>query len=169
MQIQFVHMMAADSGKEVVREPGQNTTVQLGPNKITFLLSGEETGGEYSVTEFQAAPPPAPSALPHIHKDADEAMYVLEGDFTVHIRDQLQHLPKGGFVLVRKGTLHTIANTGTTEGKLLIVLTPSGFEKYWEEMSKLLIATNGKPDPSAVLVLQEKYHMDMGGKARQFT
>jgi len=158
-----------DYEKAVFRTHGESRTVSLGPNKITFLLSAEATAGKYSVTEFAAAPPPAPGAPLHIHRDADEAMYVLEGTFQVSIEDKESTAPKGSFVLVRKGTLHTITNIGQEVGRLLIFLTPPGFERYWEEMSRLLEVTGGKPDPNQVLALQEKYHMDMKGKARQFS
>jgi hypothetical protein len=96
-------------------------------------------------------------------------MYVLEGEFQLSIGDEETPAPEGSFVLVRRGTLHTIANIGLTHGRLLIFLTPPGFEQYWDEMSRLLEATDGKPDPDQVLFLQEKYHMDMKGRARQFS
>jgi mannose-6-phosphate isomerase-like protein (cupin superfamily) len=59
-------------------------------------------------------------------------MYVLEGEFQLSIGDKEVPAPEGSFVLVRKGTLHTIANIGQTQGRLLIFLTPPGFERYWE-------------------------------------
>jgi mannose-6-phosphate isomerase-like protein (cupin superfamily) len=158
-----------DDDKAIFRAHGEGKTVRLGQNMITFLLSAEATEGKYSVTEFAAAPPPAPGAPLHIHKDANEAMYVLEGSFQVSIEDKEIPAAEGSFVLVRKGTLHTITNMGQRVGRLLIFLTPPGFERYWEEMSRLLEVTNGKPDQNQVLVLQEKYHMDMKGKARQFS
>jgi mannose-6-phosphate isomerase-like protein (cupin superfamily) len=157
-----------DDDRAIFRAHGGGKTVRLGPNIVTFLLSAEATEWRYSVTEFAAAPPPAPGAPLHIHNDADEAMYVLEGSFQVSIDDKEIPAPEGSFVLVRKGTLHTITNIGKKVGRLLIFLTPPGFERYWEEMSHLLEVTNGKPDQDQVLVLQEKYHMDMKG-ARPFT
>jgi quercetin dioxygenase-like cupin family protein len=158
-----------DEKEAIVRRHGEGKVVRIGPNVITFLLSADATEGKYSGTEFSAAPPPAPNAPLHIHKDANEAMYVLEGEFQLSIGDEETSAPEGSFVLVRRGTLHTIANIGPTRGRLLIFLTPPGFEQYWDEMSHLLEATDGKPDPDQVLMLQEKYHMDMKGRARQFS
>jgi mannose-6-phosphate isomerase-like protein (cupin superfamily) len=117
--------------KAIFRARGEGKIVKLGPNIITFLLSAEASGEKYSVTEFAAAPPPAPGAPLHIHRDADEAMYVLEGTFQVSIEDKEIPAPEGSFVLVRKGTLHTINNVGEKVGRLLIYLTPPGFEHYW--------------------------------------
>ena len=42
----------------LARQSADARSIQLGPNKVTFLISGEETGGIFSLTEFEAAPPP---------------------------------------------------------------------------------------------------------------
>jgi len=144
----------------VLQRRGESRTVSLGPNTVSFILSGEETNGRYSVTEFGAAPPPAPAAPMHIHKKEDEAMYVLEGNFRLSLDKRTIPAPTGSFVLVRRGTLHTIANLGPGVGRLLIFLTPPGFEGYWEEMANLHRASGGKIDPAQQLALREKYSMD---------
>ncbi len=138
---------------------GERKTVSLGPNAVTFILSGGDTKGRYSVAEFAAAPPPAPPAPMHIHKKEDEAMYVLEGNFQLSIDKDTIPAPVGSFVLVRKGTLHTIANVGPGLGRLLIFLTPPGFEGYWEEMANLSKSSGGKPDPAVLRTIREKYNM----------
>jgi quercetin dioxygenase-like cupin family protein len=161
--------MPAKKGHTIIGQPGDAQTVALGPNRVTFLLSREQTGQKYSLTEFAAAPPPTPSAPVHIHHDADEVVYVLEGEFQFTVEGQTIPATAGSFVLVPKGTPHTVANTGTEGGKILVVLSPPGFEGYWREMSALLAASSGPPDPAQVLALQQRYHMDTGGQARQFT
>ena len=54
----------------------------------------------------------------------------------------------------------SIANLGPGVGRLLIFLTPPGFEGYWEEMANLHRASGGKIDPAQQLALREKYSMD---------
>ena len=160
--------MSRQEDKAIFRKHGEGKTVALGPNTVTFLVSGEATGEKFSLTEFAAAPPPAPAAPMHVHKDADEAMYILQGSFDAFVDDKIIPMPEGSFVLVRRGTLHTIANIGQNVGRVLVYLTPPGFEGYWEEMSRLLETSGGKPESAQVIALQEKYHMDAGGRARQF-
>ena len=69
--------------------------MSLGPNIVSFILSGEETDGRFSVTEFAAAPPPTPAAPMHIHKKEDEAMYVLEGNFRFFVDRRPSPPPQG--------------------------------------------------------------------------
>ena len=143
-------------------------STMLGPNKVTFLISGEETGRRFSLTEFEAAPPPAPAAPLHIHHDADETIYVLDGDFQVTCDDQITEVYTGASVFVPKGHPHTIANIGTSRGRILVLLTPPGFEGYWNEMSQLMEKSGGLVDREVALAAQQKYHVDMLGQARNF-
>ena len=57
---------------------------------------------------------------------------------------------------------------GPLPAKILIILTPPGYEGYWEEMAQHL-ATGSPPDPALVLSLQQKYHLETGGQVRQFS
>ena len=152
----------------LARQGNDARRASLGSNKVTFLLSAEETGGVFSLTEFEAAPPPAPSAPLHIHWDANETIYVLEGEFQIMFEDRSTAVQPGASIFVPKGTRHTIANAGTKRGRLLVVLTPPGFEGYWKEMSQLMEKSGGAVDPEIALATQKKYHVDMLGQARNF-
>lgn len=143
-------------------------SVALGPNRVTFLISGEQTGGQFSLTEFAAAAPPAPSAPIHQHLDADETLYILEGNFQFIVDGRTIPAPVGSSLFIPKGTPHTIENTGNSIGRMLVILTPPGFEQFWAERAKLLATFGNAVDPSLIVALQEKYHLDMGGQARQF-
>ena len=141
--------------------PDGAKTVALGPNQVTVLLSGGQTRGQYSLTEFVAAPPPAPGPPPHIHADADEMIYVLDGTWEFMLAGRTFAAPVGSCVFIPKGTQHSVANVGTTRATILIVLTPPGFEGFWVEL-----AERGNLTREESLALQGKYHVDMGGKVR---
>jgi quercetin dioxygenase-like cupin family protein len=160
--------MSTEEPRALAYQPGEAKTVSLGANIVTFLARREDTAGIYSLTEFTVAPPPTPGPPLHIHKDAHEAMYVLEGELQVTLGEQTMRAPAGSFVYVPKGMLHTLANPGPHPAKILIILTPPGYEGYWEEMARHL-ATGNLPDPALVLSLQQKYHLETGGQVRQFS
>ena len=159
--------MSTEEPKVLAYQPGEAKTVALGANIATFLARREDTAGIYSLTEFTVAPPPTPGPPLHIHKDAHEAMYVLEGELQITLGEQTMRAPAGSFVYVPRGMLHTLANPGPIPAKILIILTPPGYEGYWEEVAKHL-ATGSPPDPALVLSLQQKYHLETAGQVRQF-
>jgi mannose-6-phosphate isomerase-like protein (cupin superfamily) len=153
----------------LARQRENARSVNLGPNKVTFLISGEETGGNFSLTEFEAAPPPAPAAPLHIHHDADETICILEGEFQVTFHERVTPVHPGEVVFIPRGNPHTIANIGDTRGRMLVFLTPPGFEGYWKKMSQLMAASGGPVDPEVALAVQRKYHVDFLGQTRSFT
>ncbi len=139
----------------------------LGPSKVRFHARRPETKGAYSLVEWVMAPPPAAGPPPHVHRDADEACYVLEGELDVTVEASEVRAQPGTFVLIARGAPHSLANPGPAPVRFLIILSPPGFEGFWEEMSELL-KTTGRPEPATVLALQEKYHFDAGGQVRRF-
>jgi len=74
----------------------------------------------------------------------------------------------GSFVCVPQGMIHTIANPGPDAAKILVILTPPGYEGFWGEMAQHM-ASGSPPDPALVSSLQQKYHLETDGQARRFT
>src|SRR3972149_510896 len=153
----------------VMRQKDEAKTFSMGGNIVTFHLTGEETGGRYSLTEFIMAAPPAPGPPMHIHGLESEATYVLEGELLFTLGERSIKASKGAVLFVPRGTKHGLSNLGPGIARILVILTPPGFEKFWEEMANLLKVSGDKPDPAHVLALQQKYHLDTGGQPRRFT
>ena len=159
---------AGTSSASILRAVTEAETVYLGPNTVSFLLSGEETGGQCSLTRFTIAPPPAASPPPHRHLDAHETIYVVEGTLDCTIEDASRRLEPGGVMHVPRGILHGLANPGPDPTTILVVLSPPGFEGYWRDAARLLARSESPPAPSDMLDLQRQYHMESGGHARRF-
>jgi quercetin dioxygenase-like cupin family protein len=140
----------------------------LGPNEASFPLAGAETGGVYSLTDFTMAPPPAPGPPAHIHDDADECVYLLEGTLEMGVGDEVITGGAGSVMLVPRGTIHSLVNVGDAPARFIVLLSPPGYEGFWREMSELRARLGGAPDPDTVMALQLKYHMRTGGEARQY-
>ena len=126
----------------VMRQRNEAKTFSMGGNIVTF--------------------PPA-----HIHGAESEATYVLEGELLLTLGERSIKASAGSVLSVPKGTRHGLSNLGPGTARILVILTPPGLEGFWEEMADLLKVSGGKPDPANVLSLQQKYHMDTGGKPRQ--
>ena len=127
---------------------------------MTYKAKGEETGGAYSLLEVLITGEGPPQ---HIHNDADEAFYVVEGEVDVKRGEETLHAAAGAFVLIPRGTVHTTWNTGSTPAKLLAIFSPPGFENYFMETGE-----EGKePDIAAYMekanAVAEKYHLEITG------
>ena len=95
-------------------------------------LRSEESGGQVAVIETT----PAPGAGPPLHHhDFDEAFYVIEGELTFQLRDELTMARPGDLVFAPRGVAHTFANLSEAPARQLIICTPAGFERYFARMA----------------------------------
>ena len=63
-----------------------------------------------------------------MHKDEDDAFYVLEGDLTFIVEDEDVVAGPGTFVLVPPGVRHTFANRTDAVTRFVNVHAPAGFD-----------------------------------------
>ncbi|MDA7427025.1 cupin domain-containing protein [Primorskyibacter aestuariivivens] len=103
-------------------------------SKIQVLLDKEETGGDMGMFTTQAMAPGGPPR--HVHQDAGEAFVVLEGAATILVDGETVMLEQGQAAFAPKGADHTfrIPEAG---GKLLVIVTPGGFEGFFEATKHL--------------------------------
>src|SRR5215470_16888981 len=112
--------------------PTEGTTVVLqGGHTLRFLHRATDSGS--SLIEWMA-PPVIPGPPLHIHRVTDEGFYVLEGVFGFQAGEQTIHGPSGTYLFVPSGLVHTFWNHGPTPAKLLILISPPGFEQYFAEL-----------------------------------
>lgn len=115
-----------------VLHAGQGRSVWVVGDFYTFLATGEVTNGAYAL--IHATVPPGGGPPPHIHRREDEAFFVLEGQIAFQVDGRCISATTGAWVTLPKGTLHAFRNAGTTPGKMLILVSPSGLEKFFEEV-----------------------------------
>ena len=65
------------SVKKIVLNQGEGKSIDVPGHKVTHKMRGEDTGGVYSLLEVELYGDGPPQ---HIHKNEDEAFYVLEGE-----------------------------------------------------------------------------------------
>jgi mannose-6-phosphate isomerase-like protein (cupin superfamily) len=127
-------------------------------------LGGKETEGRFSLLETLWAPDfPAPL---HVHRDADELYYVLEGELTVHFPGRAVRRGPGGWVYCPRRVPHTYEATSPTPARLLYVGNPAGFEEFVAaagEPARELTLPPGEPDIARAIVLAPEYGIDVLG------
>ena len=102
----------------------------------------------------------------HTHLREDEAFYVLEGEFSFLYGDRTINATAGSFVYIPKGILHTYKNLRSTTGRLLVVVTPAGLERFFEEIGETPMYKSYPPliDPpnmGKLMAVTQKYHIEI--------
>ena len=79
-------------------------------------------------------PADIPGPPPHIHHDCSEHFYVIEGSMEVMLGGEWRRLEQGDDTCVPRGALHTFRNAGHNSLRVLVVLSPAGFEQFFREI-----------------------------------
>lgn len=120
----------------------------------SFLLTGEQTGGSYTMFVNVTAPGGGPP--PHRHDDEDEWFYVLEGR-AEFFRDGLwTEVPPGTSVFMPRGSVHSFRNAGDTPLKQIIHTAPSGFETFFARVAEEF-NRDGGPDMNRVVEISAEH------------
>ena len=140
-----VHTPTSAHGQLLHRASGAGRAF-WGPGDVYwFLVTGEETGGSYFAME--ALVPTDGGPPPHIHRYEDETFYVLEGECTFRLDDELVLAGPGDFVNVPRGTVHCFRNDGSEPVRMVLTFTPAGIEKFFEDTLDIALdPTQAPPD-----------------------
>lgn len=124
-------VIAATAGRAVHRPVGTGPAYWGPGDHYTFLVTGEESAG--STFAMEALVPPGGGPPPHVHRREDETFYVLDGELEFLLGEELVTGRTGDVVFVPRGTVHRFRNADTGTARLLLVFTPAGMERFFEE------------------------------------
>lgn len=97
-------------------------------------LLGHETGD--SIMMFEETLPPGTTSLHHLHRDSDEVAWVLSGEFTFKIGDEITVGGPGTCAFMPRNVPHAWKNSGSETGRVLFLYTPADAGGYIEKMSE---------------------------------
>ncbi len=148
--------MIASTAQLTVVDPGAGPSEWTGPLfGIIHKLDAEQTGS-ISIVEH----PFGPGALvpPHIHTREDEISYVIEGEIGFRSSDRELTLAAGGYIVKPRGELHAMWNAGPAPARMIEIITPAGFERYFVELAEVIAsAGDSAPDPAAIQRVGARY------------
>jgi mannose-6-phosphate isomerase-like protein (cupin superfamily) len=141
--------------------PRDGKFVDLGSVGVRFMVWGAETGGSFSLVEHPI--PPRTLAAPlHRHDREDEYSYVLEGRMGALLGGEVVYAGPGDLVFKPRQQWHTFWNAGDEPCRILEIISPSGFEHFFNELGETIAATDAK-GPGDVLPnsdLPERYAIE---------
>ena len=143
--------------QRLVLGPAEGDHVQIGALGVRFMIDTDESGGGFSLVEHPIAPKSLAAPM-HVHEHEDEYSYVLEGEVGIQVGDDVIVGKPGDLVFKPRGVWHAFWNAGDSPARLLEIISPGGFQRYFAELEPLM---QGQPDIEGIVALQQRYGMRM--------
>ena len=150
--------MSEIADEAYILKPGEGRSIDLGGFRMSVKATADQTNGAFSLLEAEE---PAGFGPPlHIHRDAAEAFYVLEGEYVIFLGDREFVCPAGSFIFIPAGLEHGFRVGGVASRKLNLY-APAAMVGYFDEVAAATKAGNVDADRLSELAL--RYSMDVIG------
>lgn len=158
-------MQTEDVGVFVGPDGGEVLTNPVG-GRMVAKVRDADTAGAYSVHE-SVIPAGSPGPRPHIHHRHEETFYVLEGRLTVRVGPRRIEADAGSFVVIPRGVVHQPSNPGSVPVRVLLVFSPGGMDRFFEDAAEGRIPLQGPPpmDPEVrerLEAFMDRYDCEFG-------
>jgi quercetin dioxygenase-like cupin family protein len=115
--------------------PGGGRRAIAGGNQVTFKIGPES--GAHDLSMFESRISPGGGVFPHLHREFEEAFFVLEGELEFLLGDSWEAGPSGSAVHIPRGVVHAFRNQSQAPARLLVVHTPASAVRMIEELAGL--------------------------------
>jgi quercetin dioxygenase-like cupin family protein len=128
--------------------------------------TAEDTDGQMTIVEVTEAP--GAEAPLHVHHREDEAFWILEGDVTIQVGDQIIEAHAGDYAFGPRDIPHRYT-VGPAGCRMLFICTPGGFEGLVRDMSEpagsrtLPPVSEQEPDWERVAAVAQAYGCELLG------
>ena len=133
--------------------PEDGESIDFGGLGVRFMTTGEG----FSLVEHPIAPRTLAAPM-HVHEHEDEYSYVLEGEVGVQVGDEVRYAKAGALVFKPRRIWHAFWNRADEPARLLEIISPAGFERYFAELDGLRRA---EPDRKRIAALQARFGLTM--------
>ena len=122
----------------------------LGSIGVRFMIDGVDAAERFSLVEHPMSPRALAAPL-HRHTREDEYSYVLEGRMGALLGDEVLVAGPGDLVFKPRNQWHTFWNAGDEPTRILEIISPAGFERFFEELVDMGGVLNAQPEQLAEL------------------
>ena len=134
-------------------------TIRVGPVRIRFLLTGDDTNGSVSIFEVMVPAGQRLAAPDHKNEAYEETLYGIRGVLTWTIDGKPIEIGPGQAVCIPRGVVHRFDNFGTEDAKQLAIVSPAVMGPgFFREARELLNAAAGGPPDKEKMVEVFRHH-----------
>jgi mannose-6-phosphate isomerase-like protein (cupin superfamily) len=131
----------------------------LGSIGVRWMIDGDETYERgFSLVEHPMSPRALAAPL-HRHTREDEYSYVLEGKMGALLGDEVVVAEAGELVFKPRNQWHTFWNAGDEPCRILEIISPAGFERFFQELVDL--GGIAQATPEQFLELTQRYGLEV--------
>ena len=123
--------------------------------QMIVKVSGAASRGAYSLIEYSHRPG-APGPPPHVHRQHEEAFFVLEGELTLAVGPDVVTVGAGQTAVVPRGQVHQPSNRSDRPARFVFLSSPP-MDEFFAELARLVTRTGGQPPASDLAELGERY------------
>jgi mannose-6-phosphate isomerase-like protein (cupin superfamily) len=128
----------------------------------TIKAGAADTGGLLTLSEGVLGPR-TPGPPLHIHQDADECFYVVEGHLLIQVGEERHDLGPGCFAWLPRQVPHTFANVSASPVHLVGAAVPGGIEEFFAEQTAYFAELQGPPDLEQLAAIAARHGARMVG------
>src|SRR5438874_10029069 len=131
----------------------------LGSIGVRLMIEGPEAGDRFSLVEHPMSPRALAAPL-HRHAREDEYSFVVEGRVGALLGDEVLVGGPGDLIFKPRNQWHTFWNAGDAPARILEIISPAGFERFFDELVDLGGVTQAEPQTLAELCARYELEMD---------
>jgi mannose-6-phosphate isomerase-like protein (cupin superfamily) len=130
----------------------------IGSIGVRFMIDGNEADERFSLVEHPMSARALAAPL-HRHTREDEYSFVLEGRMGALLGDEVVEAGPGDLVFKPRNQWHTFWNAGDEPCRILEIISPAGFERFFQELVDL--GGIAQATPEAFVELTGRYGLEV--------
>jgi mannose-6-phosphate isomerase-like protein (cupin superfamily) len=126
-----IDMLSPTLNTPLVVGPDDGEAIWFGPNRMTIKATAADTAGAFGLTHAWVRAGTGPPL--HVHHDADESFWILEGTLRIRCGDAEFAAVPGTFTFLPRGVPHAFLAEPGTDVRMLNILSPGGSERFFAD------------------------------------
>ncbi|HEY1172303.1 MAG TPA: cupin domain-containing protein [Verrucomicrobiae bacterium] len=143
--------------KAIIQPPEGGTRYLVLGDEVLVKVHGKDTKGLYSQVSVGGLAGKGPPM--HIHHRENETFYCISGEFKVICAGTEYKLTPGMVAHLPQGVPHRFEASGPGDNRMLVTITPAGFEGFFEEVGAMSAEEQQQNIPQ-VIAIGEKYGLE---------